>query len=145
MTPWHTNPSKFDLVLNIKNRVKFRKICIESLQLYLGSNFIFTTKVLHLASLWRWGFLKLGNGLFNSWKTKFQYKLKERLLKLKRWHHFREKLSLPPSYCILNSLASHGVGEKEKRDGGVLGTAFFSPPPPPPPPLFAPATQAAII
>ena len=96
--------------------------------LYLGDNFIFTTKVLHLVSLWRWGFLKLGNGLFNSWKTKFQCKLKERLLRLKRWHHFREKLSLPPPYCILNSLAcvQWGRGEGEKGWRGI-GDCFFSP------------------
>ena len=108
--------------------------------LYLGGNFIFTTKVLHLASLWRWGFSKLGNGLFNSWKTKLHCKLKERLLKLKRWHHFREKLSLPPPYCIFNSLAcvQWGRGEEEKGLRGIgRGLLFFSPPPFPP--LFAPA------
>ena len=38
--------------------------------------------------------------------AKFRDKLKDRLTKLKRCHHFKETLSLPSPHCILHSLLS---------------------------------------
>ena len=80
MTLWHTNRSKFDLVQNIKNRVKFRKICMESLNkkvVVSRRQFHFHNKGFALSLVLKVRVLKLGNDLFNSWKTTFHDKLKE--------------------------------------------------------------------
>ena len=44
-----------------QNEVK----CIRRFFILMQKNLIFTRKVVHLASFWKWGFLELGSGLLN--------------------------------------------------------------------------------
>ena len=49
-----------------QNEVKCSAFDMEMLFILMQINLIFTRKVVHLASFWKWGFLELGSGLFTS-------------------------------------------------------------------------------
>ena len=52
--------------LCVKNEVKYSALDTEMVLIFIlmQVKLIFTRKVVHLASFWKWGFLELGGGLF---------------------------------------------------------------------------------
>ena len=82
--------------LCFKTRVGAQPLIWKSSFILMQIKLIFTKKVVHLASFWKWGFLELGSGLFssclNSWKEWMNFfqvnlKLVKLLLQLKQSHH----------------------------------------------------------
>ena len=76
--------------LYFKTRVGAQPLIWKSFFILMQIKLIFTRKVVHLASFWKWGFLELGSGLFQ--RTSFKFKKTKRKLwsavhfPYKTWH-----------------------------------------------------------
>ena len=57
--------SEFPPSLCIKTRLNAQPLIWKWFFILMQITLIFTRKFVHLASFWKWGFLKLGSGLFN--------------------------------------------------------------------------------
>ena len=93
-----------------QSEAKCEAIDIKTTVILIQIKLIFTAKVLHLASFWKWEFLELGSGLF--WFFFF---------------YIKETLLCMPSHQNLHTSKIIHTAEKERgREGEAVTVAFFA-------------------
>ena len=75
---WRNRPFPSSENLTFKVRLSPKPLIWKWFLIMMQIKLIFTTKVSHLASFWKWDFLELGNGLFR-WSLLFSSSLKKRI------------------------------------------------------------------